>query len=108
PPGETPSPRGPVLDPTRGEHLDGVAQGLAEGRVLGLEADLGLLQGVDQPGLLFLVRAFELALDLAVEAGQLLPVLVAAGMANGSGDLVEQAAQVLFHSGNATGRGACT
>jgi hypothetical protein len=65
--------------------------------VIGLEADLRLLQDVDQARLL-LARPFQPVLDFALEASELLPVLMAVATADGSGELVEQVPQMLFHS----------
>ena len=68
--------------------------------MLRLEADLSLLQGVDQAGVLFLlVGGPEPGLDFTMEAGQLLPFLLALRPVNGSREFVEQMSQVLFHGG---------
>ena len=68
--------------------------------MLRLEADLSLLQGVDQAGvLLLLVGGLEPALDFVVEAGELLPFLLTLRSVNGSREFVAQMSQVLFHGG---------
>jgi len=91
-----------------GQPLDGVAERPAQSRVIGLEADLRLFERVDQTGVLLLAGGFEPALHFGLEAGQHLPVLVALRSADGGREFVEQMTQMLFHGGNATGRGACT
>ena len=76
--------------------------------MLTFEADLGLLQGADQPGVSLVACACETAFHFAVEARQLLLLFTVPGTADGLGEFVEQTPQVLFHDRNATGPAACT
>ncbi len=65
--------------------------------MIGFEADLGLLQRVDQPGALVVVSALQAVFDLALEAGELLAVVVVPGPPDGGLEFVEELTQVLFH-----------
>ena len=90
-----------LLDPGGREGLDGLAQRLDQRRMLALQADLRLLQPVHQAGVLLAALVLgpgEPALHRFVEAAQLLPFVVVLRPLDGGGELVEQMAQMLFHS----------
>ena len=94
---------GSASDPSRGKGLDGLPQRVPELRVVGLEADLGRLEGVDETGMVLGGNvSLEPALDGGDEPHQLGPVLVALpGALDGGRQLVQKSSQVVFHAPNA-------
>ena len=90
-------------DPSRGKRLDGLPERVPELRVVGLEADLGRLEGVDETGMVLGGNVIlEPALDGGDEPHQLGPVLVALpGALDGGRQLVQKSSQVVFHASNA-------
>src|SRR5688572_3799166 len=90
-------------DPGGGEGLDGLADRFGQGRMVGLETDLGLLQHVEEAlrlvflGVLLFPGAGEAVLDDAAEAGQLFPVLAVLRPPDGVREFVQQMAQMVVH-----------
>lgn len=87
-------------DAGRGQGVHGAADGLAEHRVVGFEADARRAKRLDQVTVLLAGGVgVQATLDGVDEAGQLGPVFVPFPRAlDGDVELVEEAAQVLFHA----------
>jgi hypothetical protein len=85
-----------------GEGLDRLSDGITEHRVIGLEADLGCPEGLDETGMVLGGNIGpEAALDGGDEAHQFGPVLVPFPRAfDGGGKFLQESPKIVFHARN--------